>query len=117
MSSPAAPTTAGIFTKLETFFEAAWAEVKTDAVELFDETASTVESDLEALWSFAAPLAINAVLAEAPKVISGTEKFGNAVTSVFQSVEAAAKPVAIADVQAITQNAYNYIQSKLPTAS
>lgn len=118
MSDPAdpVPATPGIFTKLETFFEDAWTTIETDAVQLATQIGTAVENDIEALWNFAAPLAINAVLAEAPKVISGTEKFGNAVASVVQSVEAAGKPIVIADGQALVQNAYNFVQSKLPAA-
>lgn len=109
-------TTPGIFTELEGFFANAWATVKADATELFVETETIVVADLKALWAFAAPLAINAVMAEAAKVATGEEKFGNAVASVVQSVEAAGKPILIADGQALVQNAYNYIQSKLPTS-
>jgi hypothetical protein len=113
MSNPTTPTP-GIFSELEGFFEGAWTTVKTDAVELFTQTETLVVADLKALWAFAAPLAINAVIAEASKVASGQEKFGNAVASVVQSVEAAGKPILVADGQALVQNAYNYIQSKLP---
>lgn len=107
----AAPT--GIFSTLETFFETAWTEVKADAVELWDETETTVVSDLEALWSFAAPIAINAVMAQVSSVASGREKFGAAVTNVVQTVEAAGKPIVEADGQALVQNAYNFVQSKI----
>jgi hypothetical protein len=113
MSNPATPNT-GIFSELEGFFENAWTTVKTDAVELFTQTETLVVADLKALWAFAAPLAINAVIAEAKNIASGQEKFGNAVASVVQDVEAAGKPILVADGQALVQNAYNYIQSKLP---
>lgn len=112
--TPAAPT--GIFSELEGYFEDAWTTVKTDAVELFTQTETMVVADLKALWAIAAPIAINAVMAEAGKVATGEEKFGNAVTNVYQTVVGAGKPLVYADAQAITQNAYNYIQSKLPVA-
>lgn len=116
MSESAMPAT-GIFSELEGFFENAWTTIKTDAVELFTETETAVINDLKALWSFAAPIALNAVVTEAGKAISGTEKFGNAVQNVVQTVEAAGKPIVVADGQALVQNAYNYIQSKLPAAA
>lgn len=47
-----------------------------------------------------------AVLNEAPKVLSGAEKFGNAVTSVIQQVEAAGKTIALQTAQAGIQAAY-----------
>lgn len=109
-------TTPGFFARLEAGFEAAWEEVKTDAILLAEQIGTEIETDLEALWNFAAPLAVNAVLAEAEKVISGQEKFGNAVASVVQSVEAAGKPIVIADGQALVQNAYRFVQSKLTAA-
>lgn len=114
MSATGTPT--GIFTELEGFFEAAWTTVKADATELFTESEAIVVADLKALWAFAAPLALNAVMAQATAVATGQEKFGNAVASVVQSVEAAGMPIVITDGQALVQNAYNYIQSKLPAA-
>lgn len=107
------PASTGIFSQLEGFFETAWTEVKADAVELWDATETTIVSDLEALWSFAAPIAINAVMAQVSSVASGAEKFGNAVTNVVQTVEAAGKPIVEADGQALVQNAYNFVQSKI----
>lgn len=112
-STGTAAVSTGIFSTLENYFETAWTEVKADAVELWDETETTVVSDLEALWSFAAPIAINAVMAQVSSVASGTEKFGTAVTTVVQAVEAAGKPIVIADGQALVQNAYNFVQSKV----
>lgn len=54
-------------------------------------------------------IALGAVLKQIPLLISGTEKFGIAVTSVVQQVEAQGKPIAIQDAQLAVQAAYNKV--------
>lgn len=92
--------------KITAFFKAKEAEV----IQFADNFLPEVESDLEVGIEDIAELVGAAVIAEAPKVISGEEKFGNAVTSVTQQVEAGAlgegKTVALATVQAGVQAAY-----------
>lgn len=63
---------------------------------------AAVEAALEEL----AEIALKAVLAQAQEAISGREKFGNAVVSVVQQVEASGKTVAIQTAQAAVQIAY-----------
>ena len=82
--------------------------VKDEIVQAAETLGAEIINDLEVGAELLALFAINAILTEAPKLISGQEKFGNAVTSVVQSVEAAGMPIVIADGQALVQNAYNY---------
>lgn len=56
------------------------------------------------------PMAIEAILNEAPKTISGTEKFGNAVTNVAQQLQVQLGPVAMGDVQALVQTVYRGVE-------
>lgn len=53
-----------------------------------------------------AEIAAKAVLEQAPKVISGQEKFGNAVTFVVQQVQSSGKTIAVQTAQAAVQIAY-----------
>jgi len=80
-----------------------WDEIKTDAVEV----AQVAYADFKDILSVGLPLAIQAVAAQVPGIIAGTEKFGNAATSVGQQLEAQLGPVAWNDVQTVTQLAYN----------
>jgi len=69
-----------------------------------------VVADLEAFLSAVGQIAIGAVLKQAPLVISGAEKFGSAVASVVQQVEAKGKAIAVADAQMAVQGAYHAVQ-------
>lgn len=64
-----------------------------------------------------AQVAIQAVLAEAPKVISGTEKLSSATSTVLTTLGAAGKTVGITDAMAAVQAAYNAVSAAVhPTA-
>lgn len=89
-------------TNLENFFAGAAKEVEAVAAGLVPKLENLVEVALEDLAAFAG----RAVLDEASKVISGKEKFGNAVTNVVQSVEAQGKTVAIQTAQTAVQTAF-----------
>jgi hypothetical protein len=65
-----------------------------------------VVATIEDIFAHGAPLAVAAILTEAPKVISGREKFGNAVTSVAQDLQVKLGPLVMADVQTLVQTAY-----------
>jgi hypothetical protein len=95
------------------FLGSLWTEIKAEAAKVIGEAEQLGSdlvkegvADLEAVFKAGLPLAIAAVLAEAPKVASGQEKFGSAVTSVFQQLEVALGPMLIQDVQALIQFAY-----------
>src|SRR6185312_3777413 len=55
---------------------------------------------LEAVFEAGYPIARDAIIAEAPKLISGQEKFGSAVTHVMEALQVKLGPVIVADVQA-----------------
>ena len=56
-------------------------------------------------------LALNAVMAEAPKVLSGAEKLSNATATVITSLGASGKSVGTALAQTAVQSAYNVISN------
>ena len=87
---------------LEAFFKKEEAVVVKYATELLPKLENAVEVAFQDL----ADIAGGAVLAELPKLISGSEKFGNAVASVVQTVEAQGKTVVLATAQAAVQTAY-----------
>ena len=64
------------------------------------------ENDIEIALGDLAEIALNAVLAQAPKLVSGREKFGNAVASVVQNVEASGKTVLQQTAEMAVQQAY-----------
>jgi len=66
-----------------------------------------------------ATLALNAVATEAPKVLSGSEKFSNAVATVLASLSSSGKSVLVSVAEAAIQIAYNTLSGLLnpPKAS
>lgn len=76
-----------------------------------------IEQGVEVAVEELAAIAGNAVLAQAGAVLSGSEKFGTAVTSVVQTVESSGKSILISDAQTAVQNAYSVIQAVAKTAS
>lgn len=60
-----------------------------------------------------ATVALNAVVNEAPKVISGQEKLNQAVTTVITGLAAQGKTIAISTAEAAVQSAYNTISTQL----
>ena len=71
--------------------------------------AHTVARDGEAAFANLAAIAGNAVLAQAPALLTGQEKFGAAVTDVIQTVEAGGQTVALQAAQLATQQAFDAI--------
>lgn len=110
-SSGTTPT--GFFASLETAFENAFNTVVTDAEQLAVYIGTEVETDLAALWGTLAPLVLTSIQAEAMKTISGEEKFGNAVTNVYETAVGAGSPILIQDAQALVQNGFKWLQDKL----
>ena len=60
-----------------------------------------------------ATLAMQSVLAEAPKVLAGTEKFSNAVSTVITTLGTQGKAIALSDASAAVQAAYNYVSAQV----
>lgn len=99
-------------------FAQLWADIVTEANKVKDELISlgkqletAVVADIRAVFAQGAPLAVAAIIAEAPKLISGEEKFGNAVASVAEQLQVNLGPIAIQDVQTLVQAAFRGIQS------
>jgi len=70
-----------------------------------------VEHDAEIALADLAEIAMNAVLTQAGSLVSGREKFGNAVDSVVQQVESGGKSVLQQTAQMAVQQAYLTAQS------
>jgi hypothetical protein len=102
MSSPFSASFADFVNRLEAFFKGAEDKVAQFATAFLPKAEHLLEVAFEDL----AILAGQAVLLEAPKVLSGQEKFGNAVVSVIQQVEASGKTIAIGTAQTAVQTAY-----------
>jgi hypothetical protein len=90
----------------------AWAEsVKEKIIAVADAFLPTVVNDIEVALEDIAAIAGNAVLAQATAVLSGTEKFGNAVADVVQTVETQGKTVAIQTAQMAVQQAFIVVKT------
>jgi len=95
--------------KLEAFAEKEKAAVVALAGKFLPEIEQgleTVVQDVEVALEDIAGLVFQSVLAEAPKLISGEEKFGNAVDNVVQTVEAGGKTIFQTTAQMAVQQAY-----------
>ena len=77
-----------------------------EAERIVEKIGPVVVADIESALEQLGKLALNAVIAEAPRLISGGEKFGNAVANVVQGVEGQGKPILVQDAQMAVQNAY-----------
>jgi len=99
-------TGTNVFGKLWDDIQAEALKVKDEIVSLAGTLAVAAVADIEQVFAMGAPLAVQAILAEAPKLISGSEKFGNAAVSVMESLQASLGPVAIQDVHTLVQTAY-----------
>lgn len=73
--------------------------------------AKSIKPMVEASLEEVATVALNAVMAEAPKVISGAEKFSSAVSTVISSVGANGKTVGLSLAQVSVQSAYNTLSA------
>ena len=90
----------------------AWIAAKEAEIKRYvDKFVSEVEKDVEIAFEDLAEIAGAAVLKAAPLVISGQEKFGQAVTDVVQTVEASGKTVAINTAQTAVQQAFDQVQA------
>lgn len=73
---------------------------------LFAEAEPVLVTNFKAFVTAFEGVAISAVAEEAPKVIDGTEKFSNAVSTVTNSVETSGWNAAGALVETLVQDAY-----------
>jgi uncharacterized protein (DUF1330 family) len=77
-----------------------------EAEQVIEKIGPVVVADIEQTLEALGKLALNAVIIEAPKLISGNEKFGNAVTNIVQTVEGQGKAILVQDAQMAVQSAY-----------
>lgn len=102
------------FANLETLavneFHTLETQAADEAKKIAEAIGPVVVQDLEDFLAALGQIAIGAVLKQAPLVLSGSEKFGAAVTSVVQQVEAQGKAVAVSDAQMAVQAAYHAVQ-------
>lgn len=84
-----------VFSWLGTHLSALWAQAEPEAVKIFKLFVSTFEKE-----------AVDAVVAEAQKTISGQEKFDNAVAVVSAIVVAAGWKASTTALETLIQDAY-----------
>ena len=77
-----------------------------EAQHIVEKIGPVVVADIGSALEELGKLALDAVIAEAPKLISGREKFGSAVTNVVQSLEGQGRTILVQDAQMAVQNAY-----------
>lgn len=97
------------FTNLGAYLEAEALKVEAEIKKIAAEVGPYLLNDLESFATTLAQIAIGAVLKQALLVLSGSEKFGAAVTDVVQQVEINGKQIEINDAQAVVQQAYQTI--------
>src|SRR5215469_12871339 len=94
------------FTNLEVEARQMLDALGSDAEHVIEKIGPVVVTDIEQALEALGKLALNAVIAEVPKLISGNEKFGNAVTNIVQNLEGQGKAILVQDAQMAVQNAY-----------
>ncbi len=94
------------FADLESEAKERLAALGAGALYIVEKIGPVVVEDIEQALEALGKLALDAVIAEAPKLISGREKFGNAVATIVQSVEGEGKAILVQDAQMAVQNAY-----------
>lgn len=98
-----------IKTKLSSIVASLTKQIKTVAAGFLPKAESLVEVGVEDVLNVAA----KAVLAEAPRLISGQDKFNSAVQTVLQTVSSQGKTIAVNTAGAAVQLAYLEIQNSL----
>lgn len=90
-----------------TWFSKAVATIEADLSSFWTKIEPNLVNDLEAFFAAFAQIALGAVMQQAPLVISGSEKFSQAVISVVQQAEAQGWKVAVPAAQQLVQQVYN----------
>lgn len=115
-----ATTFEGLWTELEDGAKALLAEAGEKLQEIEANIVPTIEADIVMVLSQFKDLAIQTVMQFASAEfanMTGQEKNGNVVTTVFQAAEAAGKNIAIQDAQLLAQQAYNAVATNLAPAA
>lgn len=98
------------FQSLEQDAEAKLKALGAEAEVIAEKIGTVVVDDFEAGLAKMGSYALDAVVQEAPKLISGQEKASNAVTNVAQKLEADGIGIVMGDVQMAVQGAYRALQ-------
>lgn len=106
---------ASVISDLEAEAKTAVANFVGGAEAVAESVGTVLLTDIEDFVRDLGTIAIGAVMTELPKAISGQEKFGNAVTNVVQTVEAAGKPILVQDAQNAVQTAFHAVQAAVAT--
>lgn len=108
-----ASTFAELWAEIEGAAAAAVTAIKAEVIIVENQIVPEIEADLVMALGQLKDLAITTVLEMATRTLSGSEKFGTAVTTVFQHAEANAIAIGIADAQMLVQQAYRAVQKAL----
>ncbi|HEX3666871.1 MAG TPA: hypothetical protein VHU23_16725 [Rhizomicrobium sp.] len=99
-------TTESYFAEIGGYIVTEVTKAAAEAAQLGEHFFSSGSADIQTIFREGSALAVQAILAEAPNVMSGEEKFSSAVIKVYQQLQAKLGPVVEADVQALVQMAY-----------
>lgn len=106
---------ASVVSDLEAEAKIAVANFVGGAEAVAEQVGTVLLTDIEDFVRELGSIALNAVMTELPKAISGQEKFGAAVATVVQTVEAAGKPILVQDAQNAVQTAFHAVQAAVAT--
>lgn len=105
-----ASTFAELWSEIEGAALSAVTAIKDEVIAIEQQIEAEIEADVVLLLGQLKDLAIATVIEMAKLSISGEEKFGNVVTTVFQHAEANAIAIGIADAQMLAQQAFRAVQ-------
>lgn len=109
----AATTFVELWNELKADAAAAVKAVEAKAVELEHYIVPVIEADLAMAFSQLKSVAIQAVMEAATLGLTGNEKLGTVVTTVYQHAEANAINIGLTDAQLLAQQAYNAVATSL----
>lgn len=106
-----------LWTELKAEAAAEWQNVEADVKAEWQKVKPVVEADVVAVLSQFKKLAVQTVInlgkAEFAS-LTGAEKQGTVITTIFQAAEAAGKDLAISDARLLGQQAYDYVSAQVP---
>jgi hypothetical protein len=103
------------FADLESEAKEKLAALGAEAERVIEKIGPVVVEDIETALEALGKLALDAVIAEAPKLLSGREKFGSAVANVVEAVEGQGKAILVQDAQMAVQNAFYALKLAIGT--
>lgn len=103
-------TLAQLWTEIKAEVHTVINTLEADVVFLEQKIVPVIEADFVLALGQLKTVAINAVLELASLAVSGQEKFGSAVTTVFQHAEANLIRIGIEDVRMLVQQVYDTVK-------